>query len=73
MKKLISIPFLLFLTACGNDYKYHVYGSVNTSKGVKPAEWYADTLYYDADTIFYTNTDSSIVKIYPPYIVTKIK
>jgi hypothetical protein len=73
MKKLIGMFLLLFLMSCGSDYKYHVYGNVNTNKGVKDAEWYADTLYYDADTIFYINSDGSIVRIYPPYFVEQLK
>lgn len=69
---------LTSLTACGGkqtsqDYNYRIFGKVVTKDGVKDAEWYVDTIQYDADTLFYTNSDSSVVKIYPPYIVKQLK
>ena len=74
MGKIISIIFIVVLLASCNqlDYKYHVVGKVITKTGLKDAEWYTDTLSINNDTLFYKNSDSSIVKIYPPYTVYEI-
>lgn len=77
MKKLIGMFLLTLLTSCftnnNTEYKYKVYGSVKTQQGVKGAEWYAKLLYQNGDTLYYKNSDSSIVKIYPPYIIKHLK
>ena len=72
-KIIIAINIILFLISCGSpEYKYHVVGNVNTKNGVCNAEWYSDTIYFEGDTIFYRNSDSSEVRIYPPYDIYQI-
>jgi hypothetical protein len=55
--------------ACSKTYKYEIFGKVDTKKGKKDAVWYSDTISFDADTVFYVNSDNSVVKIYPPFII----
>ena len=64
---------MLFLSCNDIEYKYKVVGKVNTEKGINNAIWYSDTIYFNVDTAYYINSDSSIVKIYPPYKIIKIK
>ena len=63
--------FLLFiLIGCNkHEYKYEIRGKVNTENGKKDAVWYSDTISFDADTVFYVNSDKSVVRIYPPFII----
>lgn len=74
MGKVITIfIFAILIIGCKRlEYKYHIVGKVNTETGLRDAQWYTDTICFDNDTIFYKNSDSSIVKIYPPYEVYEI-
>jgi hypothetical protein len=56
-----------------DDYKYRIMGKVNTENGWKDAVWYTDTFSFDYDTIYYVNSDSSVVRIQPPYEIEKLK
>lgn len=40
---------------------------VKTEKGFKDAVWYSDTICFDYDTLYYINSNSSVVRIKPPY------
>lgn len=73
MGKVILLFTFVFFMSCKNEYKYEFRGYVNTNEGQKEAIWYCDTFNFDSDTAFYTNSDGSIVKIYPPYIVKHLK
>jgi hypothetical protein len=42
-------------------------GKVKTEKGLRDAVWYSDTLAFDYDTVYYKNSDGSVVRISPPY------
>jgi len=67
MKKLLA---LLFLTSCTQtEYKYKIEGTVETKEGPHPAIWYTDTISFDGDTVYYFNSDSSEVRISPPYVI----
>ena len=67
MKKLLA---LLFLTSCTQtEYKYKIEGTVETKEGLHPAIWYTDTISFDGDTVYYFNSDSSEVRISPPYVI----
>ena len=67
MKKLALI---LLLASCTNkEYKYRIEGVVETKDGGHPAVWYTDTISFDGDTAYYFNSDSSEVRISPPYII----
>jgi hypothetical protein len=44
-----------------------------TKDGPHPAIWYTDTISFDGDTAYYFNSDSSEVRISPPYVVKTIK
>ena len=70
MNKSIKIIIFLSITlfSCVNDnFKYRVVGKVKTTDGLKDAVWYTDTLGFDYDTIYYENSDGSVVRISPPY------
>ena len=67
MKKLALI---LLLASCKNkEYKYRIEGVVETKDGGHPAVWYTDTISFDGDTAYYFNSDSSEVRISPPYVI----
>lgn len=68
--------FLLFigLTSCNNgNYKYQISGWVDTKEGLKLAIWNTDTINFDGDTVYYVNSDKSVVRIYPPFIIKELK
>jgi hypothetical protein len=74
MKKIISIFALsILLIGCKKDYKYEIRGKVYIpTSGTNPmhdAIWYTDTISFDGDTIYYENSDGSVVRIAPPYIL----
>jgi hypothetical protein len=67
MKKLLLV---LLLASCTNkQYKYRIEGVVETKGGGHPAVWYTDTISFDGDTAYYFNSDSSEVRISPPYVI----
>ena len=67
MKKLLLV---LLLASCTNkEYKYKIEGTVETKDGPRPAIWYTDTIGFDGDTAYYFNSDSSEVRISPPYVI----
>ena len=67
MKKLF---IALLLASCSSkEYKYRIEGTVETKDGPHAAVWYTDTICFDNDTIFYHNSDSTEVRIYPPYVL----
>lgn len=67
MKKLALI---LLLASCTNkEHKYRIEGVVETKDGGHPAVWYTDTISFDGDTAYYFNSDSSEVRISPPYVI----
>jgi hypothetical protein len=68
MKIVFSILLVLTLMSCNQkNYKYEIRGSVMTKNGQSPAVFYTDSISYDGDTLFYTNSDNTEVRIYPPY------
>jgi hypothetical protein len=73
--RTIIICFVLFaFSECArDDYKYRIIGKVNTENGLKDAVWYTDTFSFDYDTIYYVNSDSSVVRIQQPYEIEKLK
>lgn len=73
MVEIILLFSFLFFVSCKNEYRYEFRGYVNTNVGTKEVIWYCDTFNFDSDTAFYTNSDGSIVKIYPPYILKHLK
>ena len=73
MKKLMFI-ILLGLTSCTmKEYKYEIHGKVYIpTSGPNPmldALWYTDTISFDADTLYYFNSDGTEVRINPPYVL----
>ena len=71
MNKIIKIfcfSLLFLITSCIPDnYKYRIVGKVKTKDGLKNAVWHSDTLAFDYDTVYYKNSDGSVVRISPPY------
>jgi len=69
MKKLALI---LLLASCTNkENLYKIEGTTKTKEGPHPAIWYTDTISFDGDTVYYFNSDSSKVRINPPYVIKK--
>ena len=65
-----ELTLILLLASCTNkEYKYRIEGVVETKDGGHPAVWYTDTISFDGDTAYYFNSDSSEVRISPPYII----
>jgi len=73
MVKVILFVCLMFLFSCKNEYKYEFKGYVETNQGKKEAIWYCDTFNFEGETAYYFNSDGSIVKINPPYILKHLK
>jgi len=48
-------------------------GKVKTEQGLRDAVWYSDTLGFDYDTVYYKNSDGSVVRISPPYEIQILK
>jgi hypothetical protein len=66
----VFVFLLLILIGCNkHEYKYEIRGKVKNEKGKKNAVWYSDTISFDTDTVFYVNSDKSVVRIYPPFII----
>jgi len=65
----ILIISLIFLFSCKPDYNYRVKGKVKTDKGLENAIVFTNELHYDGDTIYYFNSDSSMMRIYPPFVI----
>lgn len=78
MKKFSYLLLFFFLTSCHlKEYKYRIEGQVYVpTSGTNPmhdAMWFTDSIRFKNDTIFYTNSDGSVVQINPPYKIYKLK
>jgi hypothetical protein len=82
VKRLVfSLAVILAISyvigACSaSDYKYRIEGKVNFPQGTDSlhnAVWYTDTFWVDGTSLVYTNSDSSVVRILPPYKVFELK
>ena len=78
MKKFnYFLIFLLLLSCKQKEYKYKIEGQVYIpTSGLNPmhdAVWFTDSIRFKNDTIFYTNSDGSVVQINPPYKIYKLK
>jgi hypothetical protein len=81
MKTICNLVLLiLILTSCSHkDYRYEIKGKVYIpTSGLNPmhdATWYADSIKFDGDTIYYFNSNGTEVRINPPYklIIHKTK
>ena len=71
MKKLLL--GLLLVSCTTKKYKYEIRGKVyipsNGPTSMHDAIWFTDTILFDGDTLYYFNSDSSEVRIYPPFIL----
>lgn len=72
MVKVISIFIisLLFVT-CIKEYKYKIVGTVKINNTLREAIWYTDVIMFKEDTVYYINSDQSIVKIGGSYQIYK--
>lgn len=72
MVKVISIFIisLLFVT-CIKEYKYKIVGTVKINNTLREAIWYTDVIMFKGDTVYYINSDQSIVKIGGSYQIYK--
>ena len=74
MDKIKAIALLCILVSCSTpDYRYKVTGQVQVKADTSPATWYTHKLSYKGDTAYYTNSDSSVVNILPPYKVEQLE
>ena len=61
--KIFTLFSLLLLLSCNTkEYKFKIYNP-NYLEHNKPAVFFTDTLEWKSDTVFYTNTDKTIVII----------
>jgi hypothetical protein len=68
MVKIIIIFILcLFLYSCVKQYRYKIVGTIKINDTMHEAIWYTDTIMFKGDTVYYTNSDNSIVEINSPY------
>jgi hypothetical protein len=68
MVKIIIIFILcLFLFSCTKQYKYKIVGTIKVNDTLHEAIWYTDVIMFKGDTVYYTNSDNSIVEISSPY------
>ena len=72
MKTIKILILTLLLFSCSEKkYKYEIKGKVYIpTSGVNPlhdATWYADSIHFDGDTIYYFNSNGNEVRIKPPY------
>ena len=72
MVKVISIFIisLLFVT-CIKEYKYKIVGTVKINNTLRESIWYTDVIMFKGDTVYYINSDQSIVKIGGSYQIYK--
>lgn len=73
MKWILGILLLCFFGCNNGNYRYQISGWVDTEDGLKLAIWNTDTINFDGDTVYYVNSDKSVVKIYPPFIIKELK
>ena len=73
MRKIIlGLSLLTLISSCKfKNYKYRIEGNVMVNDTLYPAIWYTDTISFDNDTDYYYNSDSSEVRIYPPFTIQK--
>lgn len=69
MKVLVISIVTLFLGSCCHTPKIRIHGNVKIGNKTHSAVWYTDTISIKNDTVSYTNSDGSIVKIAPPYVI----
>ena len=70
MKLLLTFIVLACICiSCNSDYPYTIRGTVTIDTTQYPAVWYTNSISFKEDTAFYINSDSSVVKIYPPYVI----
>ena len=66
--KILIVTLLLF--SCGNKtYKYKISGYTNINGNKHETIWYVDTFSLKNDTVYYTNSDGSQIKIGSPFII----
>ena len=78
MKTLFSLLILLAITSCeSHDYKYRISGRVimpdSTPVKLHNAVWFTDTINFNADTLYYLNSNGSRVDIYPPFDIDTLR
>jgi hypothetical protein len=78
---IITLTALIF-TSCEEPVKdeqyirieklpYKIEGQVYTKNGFKPAIYYTDTFSFKSDTVYYVNSDGTVVNIPKPYHINK--
>ena len=73
MKTLFKIilPLLLFFSCNKKEYRYEIHGKIyiptSGLSGLHNAVWFADSIDYSGDTLFYINSNGTRVNIRPPY------
>jgi len=65
----ILILILLLFSCKHKTYKYKISGYININGNFHETIWYVDTFNLKNDTVYYTNSDGSQIKIGPPFII----
>lgn len=67
----ITLLLILFFSCNKKEYRYEIHGKVYVpTSGLNPmhdAVWFADSIDYSGDTLFYINSNGTRVNIRPPY------
>jgi hypothetical protein len=70
---LIFLTFLLLSSCTGREYKYRINGYVSYKDSIHSAIFYTDTFALKGDTVYYANSDGSVMSIAPPYAIDTLK
>jgi hypothetical protein len=70
MKPFKILILLLSLFSCQDKkYRYKISGYTEINGNEHETIWYVDTFDLKNDTVYYTNSDGSQIKIDPPFII----
>ena len=74
MKTINILALTLLLFSCtAKEYKYRVVGSVVKNNKKYNAVWFTNTINFNADTLYYFNSNGSRVDIYPPFDIDTLR
>lgn len=65
----ILIATLLLFSCKHKPYRYKISGYIEVNGNLHRTLWYVDTFNLKNDTVYYTNSDGSQLKIGPPFTI----
>lgn len=74
MKVFKILMVTLLLVSCQNkSYKYKISGYIMVNGKLHETIWYVDTFNLKNDSIYYTNSDGTQIKIGSPFIIKHLQ